>query len=277
MIKFNRGDDFMRKICVINQKGGIGKTTTALNLAAGLSRFDKRVLLIDLDPQSNIELSIPMDNGNTVYDFLFEDVLYSGCISAIGKNLDMIRGDREVIYAEQDILNEKEGLIRLKNRFSTIKNYDYVIFDCGPSMSAINRSALLYANEVIIPTSADYLGYESLIKMVKEVANFANRNSHELAISKIVPTLFDKRNKICKTILKKIQNEYYQYASSPINLNSKLKEAPMHKKSIFKYAPSSAGAKDYMALVKSVLNDEGKYSSKETNIGEFVEKAVAEE
>lgn len=260
----------MRKICVINQKGGIGKTTTALNLAAGLSRFDRRVLLIDLDSQSNIELSINLENSKTVYDFLFEEVLFSECISNIGKNLDMIKGDKDIIYAEQEILEKKSGEVEIKNRFSTIKGYDYVIFDCGPSMSAINRSALLYSSEVVIPTSADYLGYESLKKMLVTLKQFVDRNSHDLSISKIVPTLYDKRNKICNTILKNIQNEYYQYASKPINLNSKLKEAPMNKKSIFKYAPSSSGAKDYMALVKDILSDESKYAEREASLGEFV-------
>ncbi len=268
----------MRKICVINQKGGIGKTTTALNLAAGLSRFDRKVLLIDLDPQSNIELSISVDNSKTAYDFLFEDVLYTECINSIGKNLDIIKGDKDVVYTDQDILNEKSGEVRIKNRFNTIKGYDYVIFDCGPSMSSINRCALLYSSEVIIPTSSDYLGFESLKKMIKTMKEFSDRHSHDIIISKIIPTLFDRRNKICNTILKKIQNEFYQYASNPVNLNSKLKEAPMHKKSIFKYAPSSAGAKDYLMLVKDVLNDEGKLGEKNASIGEYVEekKAVVE-
>lgn len=269
----------MRKICVINQKGGIGKTTTALNLAAGLSRFDRKVLLIDLDPQSNIELSISLENSRTVYDFLFEDILFSECLNNLGKNLDMIKGDKDIVYTDQDILNEKQGDVRLKNRFNTIKGYDYVIFDCGPAMSSINRIALMYSNEVIVPTSADYLGYESLKKMVVTVKEFTDRHSIDLSISKIVPTLYDKRNKICNLILKKLQNEFYQYVSNPINLNSKVKEAPMHKKSIFKHAPSSQGAKDYLMLVKDVLNDEAKHGEKDSSLGEFAEenKAVVEE
>lgn len=265
----------MRKICVINQKGGIGKTTTALNLAAGLSRFDKKVLLIDLDPQSNIELSITLENSLTVYDYLFEDVIYTECLTSIGKNLDLIRGDKEIVYTDQDILNEKQGEVRIKNRLEMIKGYDYVIFDCGPSMSAINRCALMYSSEVIIPTSSDYLGYESLKKMIKTIKQFTDRHSLNLSVSKIVPTLYDRRNKICNTILKKLQNDFYQYISNPINLNSKVKEAPMNKKSIFKYAPSSQGAKDYMALVKDVLNDEAKYGEKDSSLGEFVETKKA--
>ncbi|MGM5484575.1 MAG: ParA family protein [Nanobdellota archaeon] len=265
----------MRKICVINQKGGIGKTTTALNLAAGLSRFDRKVLLIDLDPQSNIELSIPLENSLTAYDFLFEEVLLSECVNRAGKNLDIVRGDKDIVYAEQDVLNEKEGMTRIKNRLNTIEEYDYVIFDCGPSMSTINRCALLYSNEVLIPTSSDYLGYESLIKMVKTIEHFSDRFSHELYVSKIIPTLFDKRNKICHAVLRDIRNEYYQYVSEPININSKLKEAPMKKKSIFSYDKNSAGAKDYMSLVKSVLNDEPKHST-DSSLDSYTNKTKKE-
>ena len=265
----------MRKICVINQKGGIGKTTTAVNVAAGLSRFGKRVLIIDLDSQSNVELSLKSDNDYTVYDFLFEDVLYTECLSSLGKNLDAIKGDRDIVYAEQDILNEKEGMTRIKNRLMTIKDYDYVIFDCSPSMSAINRCALLYSSEVLIPTSTDYLGFEGLNKMIDAVNRFAKKHSHDIVISKIVPTMYDKRNNICNQILKKIQNEFYQYTSTPIRMNAKLKEAPMAKKSIFKHAPSSPGAKDYLALVKEIISDESKYGSKDSKVDEFAEEVEA--
>lgn len=259
----------MRKICVINQKGGIGKTTTALNIAAGISRFEKKVLLIDLDPQSNIELSITLTSEKTAYHFLFEDKPLAECINNLGKNLDMVKGDKDIVYTDQDILNNKQGEIRIKNRFATIKDYDYVIFDCGPSMSAINRCALLYVDEVIVPTSSDYLGYESLKKMMNTLQEFSQRNSHKLIVSKIVPTLYDQRNNICKDTLKKLQNEYYQVVSNPINLNSKLKEAPMHKMSIFKYAPSSPGAKDYLALVQDIISDEQKHGTKETHLSEY--------
>jgi len=244
----------LRKICIINQKGGVGKTTTAVSLSAGLSRSERKVLLVDLDPQSNLELSINLERSWTIYDYLFEGVALSECINKMGTNLFLIRGDQRIMRAEQQ---DPEKVIEKLNQ---IKGYDYVIFDCGPSMTAINRAALLFANEAIVPTTTDYLGFESIKKMQTYLEEFADYHNHNIKLTKVVPTFFDVRNKICSNMLDKINNEYYQYVSSPVRINSKLKEAPMNKMSIFKYAPKSSGAKDYWALVQSVICDEKKES-----------------
>jgi len=243
----------VRKICVINLKGGVGKTTTALNLAAGLSRSDRKVLLVDLDPQSNIELSINLSSSWTISDFLFGGVAISECLNSAGTNLDLVRGDSRMQRAEQ------EDPEKMLDRMKLIKGYDYIIFDCGPSMNMINKVALLLCKEAIMPTTTDYLGYESITRMVEFMKEFAEFNEHEIKLSKVVPTFFDVRNKICSMMLDKINNDYYQYISSPVRVNSKLKEAPMKKMSIFKYAPNSAGAKDYWALVQGVISDEPLY------------------
>lgn len=247
----------MRKICIVNKKGGVGKTTTALNLAAGLSRYDKKVLLIDLDPQSNIELSIELESSYTTFDFLFRGIILSECTNNLGKNLDVIRGDERLINAEYELAEEKTGA-NARKALDKIKGYDYVVFDCAPSMSGLNKFAMLYAKEVIIPTTTDYLGLESLQKTIMFVREFGDFNDEHIKVSKIVPTMYDQRNNICKESLTQIRNEYYQYASDPIRINSKLKEAPMNKQSIFSYASSSKGAKDYISLVQSVLSDEAR-------------------
>lgn len=245
----------MRKICIINQKGGVAKTTTALNLAAGLSRNERKILLIDLDPQSNLELSMNLENNNTVYDFIFQNIPLEECINNVAKNLDIIKGDNKILRTE-DIIKNNELIEQAKENLKSITNYDYIIFDCGPSMNAINRFILLYCEEAIIPTSCDYLGFESLTKTMLYLKEFSDFNDHEIKISKIVPTLYDKRNKICNISLESINNEFYQLISQPIRINSKLKESPKNKRSIFSYAPKSSGAQDYLALVQSVLCDE---------------------
>ncbi len=245
----------MRKICIINQKGGVAKTTTALNLAAGLSRNERNILLIDLDPQSNIELSMNLENSNTVYDFIFQDIPLQECINKVAKNLDIVKGDNRILRVD-DIVRNKELVEKANESLKTINNYDYIIFDCGPSMNAINRFILLYCEEAIIPTSCDYLGFESLTKTMLYLEEFSDFNEHQVKITKVVPTLYDKRNKICNISLESINNEFYQLISQPIRINSKLKEAPKNKRSIFAYAPKSSGAQDYLALVQSVLCDE---------------------
>ncbi len=251
----------MRKICVINQKGGVAKTTTSLNLAAGLARADRKVLLMDLDPHSNIELSIKLENSYTACDYLFEGVILSECLNKAGKNFDVVRGDERLLFAENE-LNNQDYAAKIRVKLDKITGYDYIIFDCGPNISVLNKFFLLFSSEVIIPVSTDYLGYESLIKMVHFIKEFEDYNEHILRVSKIVPTLYDKRNKICNTILEKMQNNFYGSISAPIRVNSKLKEAPMNKKSIFSYAKNSSGAVDYNALVQGVLMDESKYLEK---------------
>jgi len=245
----------MRKICIINQKGGVAKTTTALNLAAGLSRNERKILLIDLDPQSNIELYINLENSNTAYDFIFQSVPLEECVNKIAKNLDIVKGDNRLLRVE-DIVRNSDLVKQANESLKTITDYDYIIFDCGPSMNAINRFILLYCEEAIIPTSCDYVGFESLIKTMVYLKEFSDFNEHEVKITKVVPTLYDKRNKICNISLESINNEFYQLISQPIRINSKLKEAPKNKRSIFSYAPKSSGSEDYLALVQSVLSDE---------------------
>ncbi|MBU0979894.1 MAG: ParA family protein [Nanoarchaeota archaeon] len=249
----------MRKICIINQKGGVGKTTTTVNLAAGLSRNDRKVLVLDLDAQGNIASCLPVTSQKDIFNFLLENADIGECITPMGRNLDIVRSNERIAKAEYYLSKEKfkEGVLR--KRMQDIKGYDYVLIDCPPSLGLLNQNAMLYATEAIIPTTTEPLGIEAARKMVEILKQINDVFEHNISISKVVPTFFDRRNKICKTIYNEIQNEFYELTSDPIRINSKLKEAPLKKLSIYKYDKNGNGSKDYMSLVKSVMRDEPRF------------------
>jgi chromosome partitioning protein len=251
----------MRKIAVINQKGGVGKTTTTVNLGAGLARQGKKVLIIDLDPQANISTSLHTESLKSMHDFLIEGAELDECITRLGKDLDILKSKSNLTKAEMIMVGEASRETILKRKFEQIKGYDYVLIDCPPSMGLLSQNALLYAEEAIIPASCDVLGIDALKKMISNIQNLNSVFDANIRITKIIPTMYDRRNKICVKTLAEMQNLFYELVSDPIRVNSKLKEAPAAKKSIFAYDKSSRGAEDYGKLVKSVIRDEKRVGS----------------
>jgi len=247
----------MRTICIFNHKGGVGKTTTAINLAAGLSRHEKRVLLVDLDPQGNLDVSLRANAEFSVYDAMTGKVPIQQCIVPIAKNFDMIASTENLTKIEYYLSHQEEGKEVFRNMLGSIKGYDYMIIDCPPSLGLLNQSVLSFAKEAFVPVATDFLGVDALKKMPEVIAQINKHYNHNLKISKIIPTLYDKRNKICKEMLTLINQDYPQQASHPIRNNTKIKEAPKYGKSIFSHAKNSPGAKDYGKLVEDVLAMEG--------------------
>jgi chromosome partitioning protein len=252
----------LRKICIINQKGGVGKTTTAINLAVGLAKEGRKVLVIDMDAQGNIGTSLGVESDKDMYDLLMENADIAQCTKRVMENMDVITSNERLHKAELMMAGENARETILKKKLAKCNNYDYIILDCPPSLGLLNQNAMLYADEAILPVSTDVLGVDALRKMVAAIQKMNEVFDHTLAVSKILPTMYDSRGKLSKNMLSVMQSEFYGIVSEPIRLNSKIRESPGAQKAVIEYNKSGKGAQDYKNFIKAVVRDETKYDAK---------------
>lgn len=250
----------MRKICVINQKGGVGKTTTAVNLAAGLSRKKRDVLIIDLDPQGNVSTYLGIDEQDreqTVYDLLINNAEPDECVIPITPNFDLISSDLSLTEAELILSGKSARETIFKKAMNKLeKYYDYIIVDCPPSIGLLNINALMYCDEAFIPVATDFLALTGLKQMLDIIDQINTVFEHDLKVSAIIPTLYNIRSRLNKEILKKMSTEFKGIVYEPIRMNAKLQECPASGCVIYDYDKKSRGALDYKQLVKEVIASE---------------------
>jgi len=248
----------MRKICVVNQKGGVGKTTTSVNLATGLARRKKRVLILDLDSQGNIGTCLGAHPERTMYDLLVGGVKVIDCIHKVEENLHIIGADSRLAEAEAIMMGKpnRERILSTVMDKLNYDDFDFIIMDCPPSLSLLNQNALLFADEAIIPSATETLSFLGLKKMIETIDEYNNMFDHDLMIGGILPTMYDRRNRVCIEVLGKMEDAFNGMTLDPIRVNSKLIEAPGYAKTIFDYAKSSRGAQDYQKLVEFVIRNE---------------------
>lgn len=258
----------MRRIALVNQKGGVGKTTTAANLGAALAYAGRRVLLLDLDPQGNLSthLSVEVPPGRpSTYSVLCEgmplvDAMVPTAItnlSIVGTNIDLSGAEMELAAAigRESILNDAVDDY-IKNA-SDEERFDYLIFDCPPSLGLLSVNGLVAAREVFIALQTEFFALQGMSKLVEIVQLLKRRLNPELEISGIIPCLYDSRLRLAREVLAEIR----RYFPGPvfrrsIRANVKLAEAPSYGQSIFEYAPSSPGASDYAELAQEVIAQE---------------------
>ncbi len=246
-----------RAIAVLNQKGGTGKTTTSVSVAAGLAERGHSTLLIDLDSQGNVGVSLGIRSPRTIYDVLISGVPPEDVAVPIRKGLDVITSDRSLARAEIELVSTsgRAHLLRRRARglVSAGSAYDYIILDCGPSLSLLNQNALTFAREVLVPVSCDYLALVGVKQILQTLRHVNEVLMHPVEVVGVLPTFYDVRNNISKEAVAALSSYFKDRVLPPIRVNSKLKEAPAHKRTIFEYAPHSHGANDYQVAVDWLL------------------------
>jgi len=248
-----------RRIAILNQKGGTGKTTTAVNLAAGLAERDHETLLIDTDAQGNVGVSLGVAGERSLYHVLVDAAEPNEVAVPVRGKLDVITSDAtlaaaEIWLAHQNVEQRSRILTKRLNLMSISRRYDYVIIDCGPSLNLLNQNALSYADEVIIPVTCDYLALVGVKQVLKTIKDVERHLGHAVRISAVLPTFYDGRTRLAREVLETLQGHFKTKCLEPIRLNTRLAEAPSHKKTIFEYAPASHGASDYNRVCDWVLD-----------------------
>ncbi|MDC3119621.1 ParA family protein [Candidatus Pelagibacter sp.] len=257
----------MQIISVINQKGGVGKTTSAINLAAGLSQLDKKILVIDLDPQGNATTGLGLSNmdnsSETIYGVLNGTTEIIDVIKKTQfQNLDIITSNVDLSGLELETADDSNRAFILKVKLTAYLNnsggiYDYILIDCPPSLSLLTVMALVSSNSLLVPLQTEFFALEGLTQLMKTIERIKVSLNPELSIRGILLTMYDKRNKLSSQVEKEARDYFNKKVySTVIPRNVRLSEAPSHGMPVLIYDKTCPGSKAYFNFTDEFLNQE---------------------
>ena len=247
-----------RIIAIANQKGGVGKTTTSVNLAAALARTPKRVLLVDLDPQGNATMGSGIEKrelGASVTDVLLGEALPADAVVRSADGYDLLPGNIDLTAAEIRLMDEAGREARLKQAIETVRGgYDFVIVDCPPSLSLLTLNALNASDSVLVPMQCEYYALEGLSALLDTIEALKGRLNPNLEIEGVLRTMFDVRNNLANAVSAELTNHFGELVFRTIvPRNVRLAEAPSHGQSIIGYDKASRGGVAYLGLAGEIL------------------------
>jgi chromosome partitioning protein len=242
-------------LAVFNHKGGTGKTTTSVQVAAGLAEKGAKVLLVDTDGQGNVATSLALSAERSLYHVIVMGLSLEQAVIEARPNLDVLPSNETLAAAELYLAGQKRRDRVLAQRLERARElYDYVVVDCSPSLSLMNQNALAFADAVLCPVACDYLslvGVRQVLRTNKQVNRILG---HSVQLWGVLPTQFDTRARICREALETLRQNFGEVCLSPVHYVSRVKEAPSLGKTLFEYAPTSTATEDYWRVVQKLLS-----------------------